>query len=369
MSKVFLGLAVVVCAGGIGSVVHADAQEKIAGVEALPRTRRLAEYERLAADRTLSAAERTVIIKAFAKHASKVSPVYGKSTHRIDANRWQLMLEYAYQQDPQDAEILFALCQLLIDQKRYDEAIPFAQAFLKTRPKDHFAIAWSEYCRSKTSVGTSQRPPLLTFPLHFCVLTSNPQAQHRATLAQCQKEVDIFNRSFLTIDGRSLVRFVFKSYTSYVDARESTCDLLEFGGSTTPYRNDAVTKAFNTCEELKIRDPHAINVYIYDSYSARARFGDQTSHGIRNSNRPFLLIDWQRLGSTSQNAEPHEMGHAFGLGHVGVPGATGRTSTNIMASIGESFGSGGLRDLGFSEAQSAVVLYHAGRTYERLNLP
>ena len=62
------------------------------------------------------------------------------------------------------------------------------------------------------------------------------------------------------------------------------------------------------------------------------------------------------------------MGHAFGLGHVGVPGATGRTSTNIMASVSEGFGSGGLRDLGFSESQAAVVLYHARRTSARLGL-
>jgi hypothetical protein len=62
------------------------------------------------------------------------------------------------------------------------------------------------------------------------------------------------------------------------------------------------------------------------------------------------------------------MGHCFGLGHVGVPGANLRTSTNIMASSGEGFGSGGQRDLGFSESQAAAILYHAQRTYSRLGL-
>ena len=88
----------------------------------------------------------------------------------------------------------------------------------------------------------------------------------------------------------------------------------------------------------------------------------------RNSNRPYVLIDWERLGGNIQNAEVHEMGHAFGLGHVGVPGAQGDTSTNIMASAGEGFGSGGIRDLGFSESQAALILYHAERTHGRLGL-
>ena len=81
-----------------------------------------------------------------------------------------------------------------------------------------------------------------------------------------------------------------------------------------------------------------------------------------------MLIDLQRWGSNLQNAEPHEMGHAFGLCHVGIPGATGQTSTNIMASVSEDFGSGGQRDLGFSESQAAAILYHAQRTYVRLGL-
>jgi hypothetical protein len=51
-----------------------------------------------------------------------------------------------------------------------------------------------------------------------------------------------------------------------------------------------------------------------------------------------------------------------------VPGATGRTPTNIMTSAGERFGSGGLRDLGFTPAQAAVVMYHAERTHQRLGL-
>ncbi len=93
---------------------------------------------------------------------------------------------------------------------------------------------------------------------------------------------------------------------------------------------------FNACD-----DPRAINVYVYDSYAERGGFADVTSHGRRNSNRPYLLLDWERLGHKVQGAEEHEMGHAFGLEHVCAPGAKPKTSTNIMASADCGLGSGG----------------------------
>jgi hypothetical protein len=61
------------------------------------------------------------------------------------------------------------------------------------------------------------------------------------------------------------------------------------------------------------------------------------------------------------------MGHAFGLYHVAVPGATFKTPTNIMCSKEFGFGSGGLRNLGFTEAQSAIIAYHTKRSLRRLN--
>ena len=355
-------------AGPAVLVARAEVTGEIARIEKLPRTRRLAEYEALASRKMLSDADRTAAVKAFAKHAAKVSPAFGKSSHKIDASRWQRMLEYGHQQDPRDRDVLLALFQLLIDQKKYADARPFAEALVKLDADDHFALAWSEYCRSKTDGAVAKPAELLTFPLHFCVLTGSPQAREKATAARCQAEVDIFNRSFVTLEGKPLVKFVFQGYTSYAEAKDSPCDLLDLGDSTKPYSNDAFTKAFNACQIEQIRNPRAINVYVFDSHSQKAGNGDQTSHGIRNSNRPFILIDWQRLGGNLQNAEPHEMGHCFGLGHVGVPGATGKSSTNIMASAAEGFGSGGERDLGFSESQAAVVLYHARRTHSRLGL-
>jgi len=77
------------------------------------------------------------------------------------------------------------------------------------------------------------------------------------------------------------------------------------------------------------------------------------------------LIDWERLSCNIQNPEAHEMGHAFGLYHVSVPGAKPQSSTNIMCSTEHGFGSGGKRNIGFTEAQTAIILYHAKRTLSR----
>src|SRR5688500_14748666 len=84
----------------ISKSAYADVTGEIDRIEKLPRAKRLAEYEALADRKNVSAADRTAVIKAFAKHAGKVSPVYGRSTHKIDVTRWQKMLGYALEQDP-----------------------------------------------------------------------------------------------------------------------------------------------------------------------------------------------------------------------------------------------------------------------------
>ncbi len=61
------------------------------------------------------------------------------------------------------------------------------------------------------------------------------------------------------------------------------------------------------------------------------------------------------------------MGHAFGLGHIAVPGAKMNSPTNIMASRQYGFGSGGKRNIGFTEAQKAIIIYHAKRTLGRFS--
>jgi hypothetical protein len=205
---------------------------------------------------------------------------------------------------------------------------------------------------------------LPVFDVHFCVITKNKKAHAVATLEQLKKEVDILNKYFVTEKREPIVTFRFKSAHFYEDVADLGCGFVELGDGEVPYDTNGWADRFNECPHPQVRDPNAINFYVYDSYGSNGA-ADKTSHGKRNSNRPYVLIDWERLDHRIQSPEEHEMGHAFGLGHVHVDGATGRTSTNIMASV-HAGGSGGLKDIGFNSEQVATIMHHAVITYQRL---
>jgi hypothetical protein len=168
---------------------YADVSAVVDSVERLPRTGRLAAYEAAMVRPGISEADRVSLIRAFAPHAKCVSPLYGPTSYRFDLSCWFAILDYGFKADPADADVMEALCKLLINHQKYREALPVAAAFEKAHPE-----------------------------------------------------------------------------------------------------------------------------------------------------------------------------------HVGVPGATMSTETNIMTSVGEEYGSGGQRNLGCTEAQAALILYHAKRTYQRLGL-
>lgn len=205
------------------------------------------------------------------------------------------------------------------------------------------------------------------FDVHFVVLTGNPEAHRVATVEQLRREVDILNRFFVTERREPLVRFRFKSAVTHGEARDSACALREVGDQARPLDTDHVARLFNACDDPRIRDGAAINFYVYDAYAPGPGFRDATGHGRRNGNRPFVFLDWRRLNHGDQAAEEHEMGHAFGLGHECVPGATRGTSTNIMASADCGKGGGGLRDLGFNGQQAATILQYARQIAQRLH--
>ncbi|MCD6050655.1 MAG: hypothetical protein K0Q55_2058 [Verrucomicrobia bacterium] len=365
----FALMSVVFCASvRFQLLVAADAAT--AAIEKMPRPQRLDAYTKAANASGLSAADRQVFIQGLARHAKDVSPQYQNTPLPWNTATWMSLLRRGWEAAPTDAGIGLALARLHIDARQYSAALPIVTALDKVHPDNHEVNAFQVFCQT-TKDGAAVAPPagpLKVFPLHFVVLTKNPAAHRVATREQCRKECDILNATFRTREGKELARFVFKGFSSYDDIKDSASALIRSGDATAPFDTDAVARDFNACKDRKVRDPEAINVYVFDSYNPQAKFGDLTSHGKRNSNRPYVLLDWERLDNKVQNAEAHEMGHAFGLEHVGVPGAVGKTSSNIMTSASENFGSGGLRDLGFSEAQAAVILFHAQRTYERLGL-
>ena len=209
-------------------------------------------------------------------------------------------------------------------------------------------------------LSTARAGEILVYDLHFCIITANPTAHARATAEQLKKEVEILNQYFRSESRDRLVYFRFKSASGWNEVKHLGCPLVSWGDVQTA---DDYAQLFNECTHPQVRDPNAINFYVYDEG------GGINSRGRRNSNRPLVLLDWARLNHTTQSPEEHEMGHAFGLLHVCVPGATIQTPTNIMASTENCEGSGGLRTIGFNQEQLAIIFNYAPLIQERIAGP
>jgi hypothetical protein len=208
---------------------------------------------------------------------------------------------------------------------------------------------------------------ILEFDVHFAVITKNPKARRAASIAQFQKEIEILNRYFVSDKGEKLIQFKYKSSSSYEEIKNSACSFIALGDTTFDYDSNSWAELFNECNDISIKDPHAINFFVYDSWSKEEGFGDMTSHGKRNFNKPYVLIDWERLDHNIQSPEEHEMGHAFGLDHVFEKGAKINSDTNIMASSEGDDTSGGKRNIGFNEEQVKMIREYAKKIQKRLN--
>ena len=199
---------------------------------------------------------------------------------------------------------------------------------------------------TKSDIGQVLDQGSYAFNVHFLVVSDRPAIVVKATEAQMRKEVDILNEYFVT-DCQAL---------------------LDLGNARTEYGDGEAWKtAINGCEDKDIIDPEAINFIVYDSWNSNKEFGDIGSHGRRNRNRPYVLIDCARLDHMEQPAEEHEMGHAFGLSHVCVPHAKRKTDTNIMAAAKDCAGSGGERNLGFEPDQVQTILRWAEEILKELS--
>lgn len=349
----------------------AEARKLIGQAKRLPRSQQVEFYlDNLSKDK-LAKQTRLQLISEFARYTLVLSPLYGESKLEISQDRWLKLLFEAWHENPHTPHVSLALTQMLINRQDYKRARKVIAPYYGKHRKDHRAAAWYRWTKRRAgkSATTSQntQPDPMVFDVVFCVITKNPKAHAAATKDQLKREVYILNQRFRTLKGEQIVRFRFKSASLYGQVKDMGCKVVALGDSVQSYDTNRYAKAYNQCKHSKVRDPHAISFYVYDSYSKRAGFADTMCHGKRNSNRPYVLIDWARLNHHKQSPEEHEMGHAFGLGHVGVLGATIDDTTNIMCSKGEKFGSGGQRNLGFTEAQTAIILYHAQRTNNRFS--
>lgn len=206
----------------------------------------------------------------------------------------------------------------------------------------------------------------LTFPVQVVMLTQSKKALEQIDERRILASIEQLNANFRTLEGEVLVKFSPVVFRRHADAQDSRCALLKLGDLDAPYHGETVARWVNECNDEAVKSRSHINVYIVDSYSAERGFAHQDGHGRRNSNRPYVLLDWERVISGYQSPLEHEMGHAFGLGHVCEPGATVKTSTNIMASADCKKGSGGLRDLGFTADQADTIRKYAELIHKKL---
>lgn len=209
---------------------------------------------------------------------------------------------------------------------------------------------------------------LIIFDVNFVLLSRNPAVNSTVTKEAALNEIDILNTYFKAKNRSSIIQFRLKNYSTYNDIKSSECDFIKIGDYTGRYYSQQWQALFNKCKDLRVVDPTAINFYINDSFSEKKGFKDKTSHGINNKNRPYIILDWERLNHRIQSPEEHEMGHAFGLGHECAPEATINTSTNIMASADCGKGSGGKRNIGFNDNQVKTILENGRKIQKNLSM-
>ena len=190
-------------------------------------------------------------------------------------------------------------------------------------------------------------------PIHFVVLSSSSDVHQFATSEQLDKEIEILNRHFVKEDGQKIFQFYRKSASFYKDIAASDCGLLSLGDQhKKPSLADI--ELFHRCQDKRVKDPGAINFYIFKSYYEGDALGKNSYAG---SALPFLMVNWERMVTRYKAAQEHEMGHVFGLWHTKACGSTASSDTNIMATDDESCeGEGGNRSVGFYHDQVRVIM-------------
>lgn len=230
-----------------------------------------------------------------------------------------------------------------------------------------------------------------TFPINFVVVTNNGSAQRFTSYRAMQEIVFTLNLYFAAQDSRithrkkKLVNFELKSYTNYNTAAGIGGRLFNTLSRNSRYLGDVIQDQFNSEPNTVMRDPEALNIYIYDSGQDGDLGENRDGHGRFNNGEPYILLDYHRINKRINAAEEHEMGHAFGLTHICNSMIKDKTqSSNIMTSQNKYPCAGGIvpdsemcqceagktgkRDIGFTPEQAKVILENAVKIHGKLNL-
>ena len=250
----------------------------------------------------------------------------------------------------------------------------------------------------RTAPGTRFKAGSLVFGLHLVAMAADadfPNHSGITTPSACPTcrsgfhpivEEDIplilesIQRHFRAEDGGQLVRFEIAGFTAFSDLENSDrgTALYESITSTANYDGSSLKRDYLDCEAPRLRDPRAINVYLFDN--AFANEGD-TSHGKRANNHPFILVDIDRIESldaasgalvVDRRRFEHELGHGFGVGHTCEITSLNRYSeSNVMGQIGFCGQLGGWRDIDGDDCSPLATLTGGNRergfTYESLD--
>ena len=135
---------------------------------------------------------------------------------------------------------------------------------------------------------------VLDLPLHFIVLTKKTGALQRATAERLLQEVEALNKAYATAHPDSRVHFRFQSVCPVDRIIQSGSTLAAQIDAEHEYDRDAFRSLVNSCTIHDIVSPSAVNVFIWDAYTVQRGFSSRSSWVQRNTNKPYILLDWER---------------------------------------------------------------------------
>ncbi len=134
----------------------------------------------------------------------------------------------------------------------------------------------------------------VNLPIHFTVLTRNPEASKRITESHLIKEVEKLNDEYSRQNPQSQIIFSFKSVCKVDTVKRSRCSIKRLIDTKRQYNAESWRKLVNSCHDHNVLDPSAINIFLYDAYSKNHGFSSRSTWLQHNSNRPYIFLDWQR---------------------------------------------------------------------------